>query len=359
MSYTNPTSKPKMKLSRFLSLLITATLAISGVVVLAAPANAATQQVVFAQNYEAQTPGVNGTGVRLALDYDAEMILNNHQIGAYTNAKMTFANGDIKPLYAMYINESAGVEYLVFQWETLSNNTGEDIWPMTFSADITVDYTIDCDQLPGGDPGEYRETYENFDGSMNYVKSVQILNCEYHFIRDFNTDYNPLAGVDGIWAVTVPPSCEDEDIRVGGYNISGPPQSVSWTYYFSNVTSGCGGGSPDFGADVDLTNYFVVEGFTKGKAILTSSMKSFISKEVATAGSSSKFSCTGTVRGKKWTEAKEALALARAKVACDYVSELYPDATIQLKKRLIKKKKQDALTVRISVFKVRYFAPPA
>jgi hypothetical protein len=116
-------------------------------------------------------------------------------------------------------------------------------------------------------------------------------------------------------------------------------------------TNLCGSG----GGDVIMTrtNYFVVEGFSKGKADLTNPMKAFIQKELAVSVFPAKVVCTGTVRGKKWTASRDALALARATSGCDFVTKLYPVVEIELKKRLIKKKKQNPLTVRISVFNAR------
>jgi sugar lactone lactonase YvrE len=101
---------------------------------------------------------------------------------------------------------------------------------------------------------------------------------------------------------------------------------------------------------VVVTNYFVVEGFKKGKHKLSGSMKNFIKREIDSRQGESKVVCTGTVRGKKWTEKREALALARAEAGCAYVSILKPNLPIELKKRLILKGKGNPLTVRIRVF---------
>jgi len=97
------------------------------------------------------------------------------------------------------------------------------------------------------------------------------------------------------------------------------------------------------------SNYFVVEGFKKGKHKLSGSMKAFIKREFANRQGESKAVCTGTVRGKKWTEKREALALARAEAGCTYVSMLNPNLPVELKKRLISKGKGNPLTVRIRV----------
>ena len=107
------------------------------------------------------------------------------------------------------------------------------------------------------------------------------------------------------------------------------------------------------------SNYFVVEGFKKSKARLTNSMKDFIEQELSGMNGESRIVCTGTVRGSKWTAKREALALARATAGCDYVETLLPSVETELKKRLISKKKQNSLTVRISVFKTQSIAPPA
>lgn len=99
------------------------------------------------------------------------------------------------------------------------------------------------------------------------------------------------------------------------------------------------------------SQYFVAEGFPKFKSTLSESMKRFISKEIYQAGSSqTKVVCTGTVRGKTWTSKREALALARATAGCDYIKTLLPSVETELKKRLMSKKKQNSLTVRIRVF---------
>lgn len=98
------------------------------------------------------------------------------------------------------------------------------------------------------------------------------------------------------------------------------------------------------------SNYFVVEGFKKGKHKLSGAMKDFIKREIDGTQGESKAVCTGTVRGKKWTEKREALALARAEAGCSYINLLKPDLPVELKKRLIPKGKGDALTVRIRVY---------
>ena len=97
------------------------------------------------------------------------------------------------------------------------------------------------------------------------------------------------------------------------------------------------------------SNYFVVEGFKKGKHRLSGPMKAFIKREIDKRQGESKAVCTGTVRGKKWTEKREALALARAEAGCTYVSMLNPNLPVELKKRLISKGKRNSLTVRIRV----------
>lgn len=97
-------------------------------------------------------------------------------------------------------------------------------------------------------------------------------------------------------------------------------------------------------------NYFVTQGFAKGKSTLKNGMKAFINEQLDLTTGYKKFVCTGTVRGKKWTEKRTALANARAAVACDYIEDRFPRAVFELKKRLIKKQNQDAQTVRIRVF---------
>lgn len=101
---------------------------------------------------------------------------------------------------------------------------------------------------------------------------------------------------------------------------------------------------------VEISNYFVVEGFTKGKSKLNGKMREFIRSEISSQPNEKRVVCTGTVRGKNWTPKKEAIALARAKAGCDYVSNLSPNIPTELRKRLISNPKGNALTVRIRVF---------
>lgn len=339
---------------------MTAIFTISGVVGLAAPANAATHQIVFEADVDGNVPGMSGNGIYLPLEYDGRSIINNYSLGVYSNLTVTFNNGDVEPISSLYIWTNV-VDELHIGIPESRTATSEQTWPITFSADLTVDYTIDCSQLVGGDPGDQRDDFEEFDGTTNLIKTVEILNCDYHYIFDLDTDYNPYVGGDGIWAVSVPAYCDNGQVFVGAYNNnSGSPTNVSWDIFFDNSSGSCGGGGgPDSYSPYSLSNYFIAEGFSKGQSKLSKSMKSFIRKELDSVSNFSKAVCTGTVRGKKWTESREALAIARATSACDYVTELYPDADIELKKRLMKKKKQDSLTVRISVFNSRYIAPPA
>jgi hypothetical protein len=97
-------------------------------------------------------------------------------------------------------------------------------------------------------------------------------------------------------------------------------------------------------------NYFIAVGFDKGKAKLKKSMRAFIRKELNSRSGEVRAVCVGTVRGKKWTPKREALALARAASGCDYVTKLNPGLPVELKKRLIAKGKGNPLTVRIRVF---------
>jgi sugar lactone lactonase YvrE len=107
------------------------------------------------------------------------------------------------------------------------------------------------------------------------------------------------------------------------------------------------GGSP---GNSRTSNYFIAEGFDKGKSKLKKSMRAFIAKELNTQSGEVRAVCTGTVRGKKWTARKERLALARAASGCNYVTRLSPGLPVELKKRLIPKRNGDPLTVRIRVF---------
>jgi len=98
------------------------------------------------------------------------------------------------------------------------------------------------------------------------------------------------------------------------------------------------------------SNYFVVEGFKSGKHKLSGPMKAFIKREVVSRQGESRAICTGTAKGRKWTEKREALALARAEAGCAYLSNLNPSLPVELKKRLVPKGKGNPLTVRIRVF---------
>jgi hypothetical protein len=99
-----------------------------------------------------------------------------------------------------------------------------------------------------------------------------------------------------------------------------------------------------------VSNYFIAVGFDKGKAKLKKPMRAFIRKELNSRSGEVRALCVGTVRGKKWTPKRKALALARAASGCDYVTKLNPGLPVELKKRLIAKGKGNPLTVRIRVF---------
>lgn len=125
--------------------------------------------------------------------------------------------------------------------------------------------------------------------------------------------------------------------------------SVDVTFIRSNSTS-CSRGSVSNESASKLLNYFVVEGFKPKNSYLNKTMRSFIRAELSKAFNFERLECTGTVRGKKWTSQKEQLAVSRARVACDYAQSVYPSAEVELKIRLIKKPKQNPLTVRIRVY---------
>jgi hypothetical protein len=118
------------------------------------------------------------------------------------------------------------------------------------------------------------------------------------------------------------------------------------TYLPANRSQAPGGS----GSSTKDSNYFVAEGFGKGKAKLTRAMKSFISEQLEARAGEKRVVCTGTVRGRAWNPKREALALARAKAGCDYVRTLLPEVPVELKKRLISKPKGNPLTVRIRAF---------
>jgi hypothetical protein len=137
-----------------------------------------------------------------------------------------------------------------------------------------------------------------------------------------------------------------------------------WLYYINESFIGGGDDLPQFGYGVytalqlkglsktsrGISNYFIAEGFDKGKSKLKKSMRAFIAKELNTQSGEVRAVCTGTVRGKKWTAKKERLALARAASGCNYVTSLSPDLTVELRKRLIPKGEGNPFTVRIRVF---------
>lgn len=108
--------------------------------------------------------------------------------------------------------------------------------------------------------------------------------------------------------------------------------------------------SPPAPVAAPTPNYFIAVAFDKGKAKLKKSMRAFIRKELNSRSGEVRAVCVGTVRGKKWTPKREALALARATSGCDYVNKLNPGLPVELKKRLIAKGKGNPLTVRVRVF---------
>jgi hypothetical protein len=325
------------------------------------PATSATLEVqtaVFTSNSSGSSVSSSATGFSAANSMTAESILNNSNLGVLSDLKMTF--GDSTFVSVEYIYDDPVNTDIVFGW----NGAVNIVYPITFTANVNVDFEIDCSTLV---ENAATTNLVSLDGSAEvFVRTVMISNCTNHYIKKSNGEVvNGPGATTGIWAVSIPRSDAPPEISVGGNNIgAGTPINASHNYYFENYSaSGGGGGGPGEGGpgnySVSLSNYFVATGFSKGKAKLTDPMKAFIRKELQNSGTASKVVCTGTVRGKKWTESRQALAIARATSACDYVAELYPDAAIELKTRLMKKKKQDSLTVRISVFKGSYIAPPA
>jgi hypothetical protein len=348
MSTSSLPVRPQTRGRRYLAVFLTSFLAISGVIGIAAPAKAATQQATFANDYLGRTDGLNGNGFYLPDEYLAKSLLNNYELGVLSNVKLTFVNGDEVPLAIIYRpNNVSGA--IIFQLQNTIDRPANTIWPLTVSADISIDYTIDCNQLTP--PNDVDEFYEDFDGSSDLIKTVKILNCSHHYILDGNTNYNPEVNGDGIWAVSIPSSCTNGNIWVGGYTPMRGTDTISWTIYFSNSSDSCFGGGGGSGSDnTGPANVFIAEGFSKGKAKLTKSMRAFIKKEMKTVSNPSRVVCIGTVRGKKWTESRQALALARATSGCNYATKLYPEINIELKKRLISDKRKDSLTVRMRVF---------
>ena len=189
--------------------------------------------------------------------------------------------------------------------------------------------------------------------------------CEMWFIYGHPTIPNEDGVLEAVFTKQLIVPLDGTPVGVSGRSWSGSGYPADdpighATYFFTAGSNGGGQNGGNGSSAVERINYFVVEGFPRFKSTLNTSMKNFIGEQVAESGATiNKVVCTGTVRGSKWTAKREALALARATAGCDYVETLLPSVETELRKRLISKKKQNSLTVRISVFKSGYVAPPA
>ena len=217
-----------------------------------------------------------------------------------------------------------------------------------------ADSITDCQVSFDGQPQEEVTIYQD---DPTRLVSITYTAGKTHFFFDFSdftgstytgrdqmSDYTPM---EFVWRD--PGDTDGHDIwlffpvDVSGAKVGTEPLCA---IRITNAPADAGEGS----TVATKSNYFVVQGFNKGKSQLKKPMKKFIRKEITSRSKESRVVCTGTVVGKKWTAKKETLALARAKAGCDYVNELRPDVPVELKKRLIKKGKGDPLTVRIRVF---------
>ena len=209
--------------------------------------------------------------------------------------------------------------------------------------------------------------YETLNINASQVVRVNFINCEQGLVDGAGYQFNEGGGGFGGVTLLSNPKTVSIILDFGDFvTITGVVQSrgsglTPDTFLILNLENiasggggggdGGGGGEPEEQANpLQQINYFVAQGFSKGKSVLTDDMKVFIDNQVDRATTAKKFVCIGTVRGKKWTQKRTALALSRAEAGCDYIEESFPNATFELRKRLIKKLKQDSLTVRVRVF---------
>jgi hypothetical protein len=205
--------------------------------------------------------------------------------------------------------------------------------------------------------GQISKTINVPEGSRSSVLSFSGSggNTSFHELRtesvlDFSALYSGTSGIVVIapWLQEFAGKTRTLEIRAAQLDVDPPYATGPALCSVAAVYAARRGGSGE--SQLISSNYFVVEGFKKGKHKLSASMKSFIRKELAAKTGESRVVCTGTVRGKTWTPKKEALAIARAKAGCDYVRTILPDVPVELKKRLISKPKGNPLTVRIRAF---------
>jgi len=207
--------------------------------------------------------------------------------------------------------------------------------------------------------------YQTLNINAIQVVRVNFINCEQGIVDGAGYQFNEGGGGFGGVTLLSNPKSVSIILDFGDFvTITGTVQSrgsglTPDTFLILNLENiaggggggGGGGGEPEEQANSpQQINYFVAQGFSKGKSVLTDDMKVFIDNQVDRSTTAKKFVCIGTVRGKKWTQKRTALALSRAEAGCDYIEESFPNATFELRKRLIKKQKQDSLTVRVRVF---------
>jgi hypothetical protein len=182
-------------------------------------------------------------------------------------------------------------------------------------------------------------------------------NTSFHELRTdsalvFSNIYSVSSGIIVIapWLPEFAGTTRTLEIRAAQLDVDPPNATGPALCSVAAIYASSSSGSGNVISQLVSSNYFVVEGFKKGKHKLSAPMENFIKREIDSRQGESKAICTGTVRGKKWTEKREALALARAEAGCAYVSTLNPNLPVELKKRLIPKGKGNPLTVRIRVF---------
>ena len=216
--------------------------------------------------------------------------------------------------------------------------------PQTSITSCTIDGQISKTiNVPEGSPSSVL----SFSGSGG--------NTSFHELRTesvlaFSELYSGSSGIVVIapWLQEFAGKTRTLEIRAAQLDVDPPNATGPALCSVAAVYATSSGGSGE--SQLVSSNYFVVEGFKKGKHKLSAPMKSFIRKEIAAKTRESRVVCTGTVRGKAWNPKREVLALARAKAGCDYVRTLLPDVPVELKKRLISKPKGNPLTVRIRAF---------
>lgn len=240
--------------------------------------------------------------------------------------------------------------------------------PSAYELDFDCSDSTFISTFTGGPTGFYTwEGSKNQDLELNSTQVVRVnfSNCEQGYVIGGGDRYyfnEGGGGFGGVEWLSNPKTVSiilnsNENVDIYGKVAWNLTPFVSLLLNLSNIAAGGGGGEGGGGGapeaqtlSLSQVNYFVSQGFVKGKSTLKNGMKAFINEQLDSTTGYKKFVCTGTVRGKKWTETRTALANARAAVACDYIEDRFPRAVFELKKRLIKKQSQDAQTVRIRVF---------